>query len=162
MNLTEQGTYKEFLRQLLIFLEDNKNFNNYRESINEFKEELITSNNYRIGDLYTTKWCEREIKVCKYKIQAGAKPNLLYGDPKIIMKKLKEKLKELKETDYEEENNKQLQKYSDLIITKMDKYMCKNISNYEIAKDRFVAGEIEPDNPNPMDIDCVTVKDAEE
>jgi uncharacterized membrane protein len=33
---------------------------------------------------------------------------------------------------------------------------------YEIAKDRFVAGEIEPDNPNPTDIDSVTVKDAEE
>lgn len=33
---------------------------------------------------------------------------------------------------------------------------------YEIAKDRFVAGEIEPDNPNQTDIDCVTVKDAEE
>jgi hypothetical protein len=33
---------------------------------------------------------------------------------------------------------------------------------YEIAKDRFVTGEIEPDNPNPTDIDCVTVKDAEE
>jgi hypothetical protein len=33
---------------------------------------------------------------------------------------------------------------------------------YEIAKDRFVAGEIEPDNPNPTDIDCVTIKDAEE
>lgn len=33
---------------------------------------------------------------------------------------------------------------------------------YEIAKDRFVAGEIEPDNPNPTDIDSVTVKDVEE
>lgn len=33
---------------------------------------------------------------------------------------------------------------------------------YEIVKDRFVAGEIEPDNPNPTDIDSVTVKDAEE
>lgn len=33
---------------------------------------------------------------------------------------------------------------------------------YMIAKDRFVAGEIELDNPNPTDIDCVTVKDAEE
>ena len=33
---------------------------------------------------------------------------------------------------------------------------------YKIAKDRFVAGEIEPDNPNPIDIDSVTVKGAEE
>lgn len=32
----------------------------------------------------------------------------------------------------------------------------------EIAKDRFIAGEIEPDNPNSTDIDCVTVKNAEE
>lgn len=28
---------------------------------------------------------------------------------------------------------------------------------YEIAKDRFIAGEIEPDNPNPIDIDYLTV-----
>jgi hypothetical protein len=33
---------------------------------------------------------------------------------------------------------------------------------YNIAKDRFVAGEIEPDNSNPIDIDSVTVKEAEE
>lgn len=33
---------------------------------------------------------------------------------------------------------------------------------YEIAKDMFIAGEIELDNPNPTDIDSVTVKDAEE
>lgn len=32
----------------------------------------------------------------------------------------------------------------------------------EIAKNRFIAGEIEPDNPNPIDIDYATVKDAEE
>lgn len=32
---------------------------------------------------------------------------------------------------------------------------------YKIAKDRFVAGEIEPDNPNPIDIDYVTVRNAE-
>lgn len=33
---------------------------------------------------------------------------------------------------------------------------------YKIAKDRFIAGEIEPDNPNPIDIDYATVKDAKE
>lgn len=138
MEVTNNKTYQEYLRQLKRFLDkESKNFNNYEENIRNFKEFLIKKNNYCIGDLCTINWCNFMISHNKERIERGEEIKPFYTNPKEEIIKYQKILKKLKETNYKEENEKELQKYTDKIISRIKEKEEYDITNYELTKEKI-------------------------
>lgn len=138
IEVTSNKTYAEYLKQLKHFLLNRKkDLDNYEKSINDFKDFLIDINNYCIGDLCTIQWCEFNISYCEAKVKQEKEIRPNHIDPKELVKKYKKKVEELRESNYEEKNEKEFQKYTDKIISKIKEKEGHDISNYELAKEKI-------------------------
>ena len=138
MEKTSNKTYAEYLKQLKKFLLNRKkSLENFEKSIKAFKDYLIAINNYHIGDLYTIGWCEFHINYNEEIIKKGKEISKFQIPPEELIKMYKKKMEELKNINYEEENEKELQKYTDTIISTIKEQKVQDISNYELTNEKI-------------------------